>query len=36
MQQYRLILIIPVISTCFGQLFCLSSGTLDCMLEPVV
>ena len=27
------LLIIPVNSTCFGQLFCPSSGTLDCVLH---
>ena len=26
------LLIIPVSSTCFGQLFCPSSGTLDCVI----
>ena len=30
------LLIIPVSSTCFGQLFCPSSGTLDCVLQFVV
>jgi len=27
---------IPVNSTCFGQLFCPSSGPLDCELQLVV
>jgi len=30
------LLIIPVSSICFGQLFCPSSGTLDCVLQLVV
>ena len=30
------LLIIPVSSTCFGQLFCSSSGTLDYVLQLVV
>ena len=30
------LLIIPVSSTCFGQLFCPSSGALDCVLQSVV
>jgi len=30
------LLVIPVSSTCFGQLFCTSSGTLDCVLQLVV
>jgi len=30
------LLIIPVSSTCFGQLVCPSSGALDCVLQLVV
>ena len=30
------LLISPVSSTCFGQLFCPSSGVLDCVLQLVV
>ena len=30
------LIIIPVSSTCFGQLFCPSSGKLDCVLQLVV
>ena len=30
------LLIIPVSSTCFGELFCPSSGALDCVLQLVV
>ena len=30
------LLIIPISSTCFGQLFCPSSGALDCVLQLVV
>jgi len=30
------LLIIPVSPTCFGQLFCPSSRTLDCVLQLVV
>ena len=30
------LLIMPVTSTCFGQLFCPSSGALDCVLQLVV
>jgi hypothetical protein len=30
------LLIIPVSSTCFGQLFCPSSGALDCVLQFVL
>jgi hypothetical protein len=30
------LLIIPVSKTCFGQLFCPSSGALDCVLQLVV
>ena len=30
------LLIIPFSPTCFGQLFCSSSGTLDCVLQLVV
>ena len=30
------LLIIPVSSTLFGQLFCPSSGALDCVLQLVV
>ena len=30
------LLIIPISSTCFGQLFCPSSGELDCVLQLVV
>ena len=29
-------LIIPVSSTCFGQLFCPFSGTLDCVLQLLI
>jgi len=29
------LLIIPVNSKCFGQLFCPSSGALDCVLQIV-
>jgi len=30
------LLIIPVTSTCFGQLFCPSSGALDFVLQLVI
>jgi len=30
------LLIIPVSSTCFGKLFCPSSGALDCVLHLVI
>ena len=30
------LLIIPVSSTCFGKLYCPSSGALDCVLQRVV
>ena len=35
-EKIKGLLIIPVSSTCFGKLFCPSSGALDCVFQLVV